>query len=127
LLPMDVGVVPQAFSLRSRGRGFALVLEPRTPFAAADLDPQSLSAALGSGPEVPVDPFSATLEDEDGDGVEELVVHLDRRLLLSEVSGFGDFSIVVQGAFRSGTQARGTATLRLLAPPARGQAQEPTP
>ena len=127
LLPMDVGVVPKAFSLRSRGRGFTLVLEPRTPFTAADLDPQSLSATLGSGPEVPVDPFSATLEDKDGDGDEELVVHLDRRLLLSEVSGFGDFSIVVQGAFRSGPEARGTATLRLLAPPARGRAQEPTP
>ena len=127
LLPMQVGMVPHAFSLRSRGRGLTLVLVPAPPLAAEDLDPQSLSAALGSGPEVPVDPFSATLEDGDGDGIEELTVHLDRRLLLSEASGFGDLPVTVQGATRSGTQVRGTAMLRLLAPPARGRAQEPIP
>ena len=127
LLPIDVRPVPQLLSRRSRGRGFTLILEPRPPFAASDLDVSRLSVSLGGGPDVPVDPASATLEDEDGDGVEELAVHLDRRLLLSGISGFGEFPLVVQGAYQSGLEVRGATTLTLLETPARGRAQEPTP
>ncbi len=127
LLPMEVRSNPRSFSYRSRGRGLALVLEPGPPFAASDLDPQRLSATLGDGPSVPIDPFSAALQDEDGDGVEELVVHLNRRLLLAGISGLGDFPLVVEGAYQSGVEVKGATTLKILSPTAKGQAQEPTP
>ena len=127
LAPMEVGLVPHIFSSRNRGRGFTLILKPRLPFAASDLDPHSLTASLSGGAEVPVDPSSATLEDEDGDGVEDLVIHLDRRLLLSGISSAGDVLVVVRGAYQSGIEVRGEATLTILDPPARGPATEPTP
>lgn len=127
LLPIEVQSIPQALPQRSRGRGFTLVLEPRPPFLASDLDLSSLSVSLGGGPEVQVELSGATLEDKDGDGVEELVVHLDRRLLLSGVSGTGDFPLVVRGAYQSGIEVGGTATLRILHPPAKGRAPEPAP
>jgi len=127
LLPIEVQSIPQALPQRSRGRGFTLVLEPPPPFLASDLDLSSLSVSLGGGPEVQADLSSATLEDKDGDGVDELVVHLDRRLLLSGISGTGDFPLVVRGAYQSGIEVGGTATLRILQPAAKGRAPEPTP
>jgi len=127
LLPIDVRSIPRALSQRSRGRGFTLVLQPRPPFLASDLDVLRLSATLGEGPEVPVDPAGATLGDNNGDGVEDLLVHLDRRLLLSGISGNGEFPLVVRGALQSGIEVRGSATLNIFGPAARGRAPEPAP
>ncbi|PYQ14142.1 MAG: hypothetical protein DMH00_02465 [Acidobacteria bacterium] len=127
LLPMDLGLSPGVISPRSRGHGFKIWLEPQSPFAAADLDPDTVTLSVAGGAAVLANAFSATLGDENQDGIPDLSLHFDRRRLLSGISESGALGVEARGTFISGIQARGTGTLKILPPRGLGSAQEPSP
>ena len=76
---------------------------------------------------VQVDPSATRLGDSNGDGVEDVQLRLDRRALMSGVSGYGELLLTAQGAYRSGVEARGSTPLRLLRAAGNPRGLEPTP
>jgi len=126
-IPVELGLEPPILSPRSRGRGFSARVEPRPPFRAADLDVDSLILSIAGGTGVKAEVNGAELGDGDEDGIPDLTVHFDRRLLLSGVTAPGTQPVVLGGALLSGLACRGRADLRVLPATGAGNASEPTP
>jgi subtilase family protein len=122
----EVAVHPAVFSARSRGRGIALVAEPRPPFLASDLDPDSFTVSMDGGPRLPVS-GGAELGDADANGVADLTLHADRRLLLAQLSAAGASTLVLEGEFFGGPGCRGRTTIRIVAAGRGSPAFEPNP
>ena len=126
LLPIDLRVQPPVLSARSRGRLVHLVLQPRAPWRAADLDVAAIAASFGGAAAVPADPGSAVLGDANGDGIADLTVAVDRGELLEGAAGIGEMPLTVTAAFSSGIEARGRTFLRVVGG-REGRPSEPTP
>jgi subtilisin family serine protease len=125
-VPAEVSVHPSVISARSRGRGIALVAEPHPPFLASDLVPDSFTVSIDGGPRLPVS-GSAELGDADADGVPDLTLHADRRLLLSQIPAGGAAALVLEGEFSGGPGCRGRTMIHIRPAGGGSTAFEPKP
>ncbi len=127
LIPVELSLDPPAFSARNRGRGLSVRVEPQPPFTAEDLDAGTLTLSLSGGTGFPAEPGGGELGDGDGDGIADLTVRFDRRLLLAGTPPTGVVPVALRGSFTSGVKCEGRATLRILSSAGTGSASEPTP
>jgi VCBS repeat protein len=97
---MGFAFAPGTLELSSRGRWVTGFLEPDPPLAATEID----IASIRLNETVPVDPDAPTsIGDHDGDGVPDLMVKFDRRLVLATLAAGGRVPITVTGTVNGQT------------------------
>ncbi len=113
VVPMRFSLYPGVLDLRSKGRWVAGCLQPPAPYAAGDIEVNSIRV----NGTVPVDTRGpVTLADRDGDGVPDLEVKFDRDALERTVAGEGAVVVTVEGTI-SARPFRGTASIRVQGAP----------
>lgn len=116
VIPAKADLNPQTLSLKSKGgaNSFTAYLELPTEYDASQIDVSTVTFQV-YGKSIPAQPAPTAVGDENGNGVPDLMVKLDRQKVIEALGGSqGDTVIRVTGRLRDGSPFSGTGRLNVI-------------